>query len=45
MSRTIIHTMDEGAVLRELHRRLVSIHHALATPGPDDEDRHVYALE
>ena len=45
MSHTTIHTPDGGETLRELHRRLVSIHHGLATAGPDDEDRDVYALE
>ncbi len=34
--------VDEGAVLQEIHRRLVSIHHGVATAGPDDDrDRRV----
>ncbi len=41
----VVDPRDEGAVLHELYRRLVSIHHGLATAGPDDKDRDVYALE
>ncbi len=36
---------DEGDALYEVHRRLVHIHHALATAGPDDTDREANALE
>ena len=41
----IVDPHDQGTVLRELYRRLVSIHHGLATAGPDDEDSDVFALE
>lgn len=36
---------DEGAALRELHRRLVAIHHGLATGDVGDVDRDRRALE
>ena len=36
---------SEGDALYELHRHLVKVHHALATAGPEDDDREARALE